>query len=371
MVLTKLPTHSERQAYKESLVTMLNTAIKVELSTIPVVVVLQEMLHLSLSGNLLTSVHEGPGLYSPQFIPTFGEGATILYSKIPLRLEPCEKSNLQCFLSLEAPYEQPPKLTDKEESANIGFTFHNAEPLEGILDDYHSIGEFYAALEKKIVESALHIDFKNKDLQFSPQEFFNDLMVQVVDQESAHKALKTIIDQGEGSVGIEEAHYQMFLDLYKERETWKCHPVPYSPTTKLYESNEYVHELALASNAVYCYLLITIQKTWQAADLVLRRALIGNTHALMLDIMQPLADVMVNTKFNNGTAAPPFEFYPTKAAEDTTRTDVEKTDDAARELFQGMVEHLTKAIALAGEADKKILNLVLCNVNRGTWPVPA
>jgi hypothetical protein len=59
------------------------------------------MLHLALAGNLLTSIESGPQLYSVALLPTYGGPEdTILYSRIPLRLERCEKSNLECFLKV-------------------------------------------------------------------------------------------------------------------------------------------------------------------------------------------------------------------------------------------------------------------------------
>jgi hypothetical protein len=90
-----------------------------------------------------------------------------------------------------------------------------------------------------------YITFKNKDLQFSPTEFFADKMTQVTDQKSAHHALKIIIDQGEGSVGVEEAHYQMFLDLYMKRTEWKCWPVPNSPHTIMYPAGTLLSEVSV------------------------------------------------------------------------------------------------------------------------------
>ncbi|KAG1730009.1 ferritin-like-domain-containing protein, partial [Suillus lakei] len=285
------------------------------------VVVHQEMLHLALAGNLLTSIESGPHLHSAAFLPSYGgPDDVILHSKIPLRLERCEKSNLECFLKIEAPYLAPSKLSTEEESANIG-----------VHARFNSIGEFYEELENMIKRSAHYITFKNKDLQFSATDFFADKMTQVTDQKSAHHALKIIIDQGEGSVGVEEAHYQMFLELYMKRTEWTCQPVPNSPKTEMYKENKLVYELALASNAAYCYLLVTIQKTWQVSNLVFRRGLIANIHSIMIDIMTPLAEFMVDEPFRDGKAAPPFQFYETNAGEDPS-----KVDEAANKLREAI-----------------------------------
>ncbi|KAG2110790.1 ferritin-like-domain-containing protein [Suillus clintonianus] len=389
MDYTSPPSEESRQKFKSTILTMLRSAIKVELSTIPLylysiysiikddgkggtqarakisVVVHQEMLHLALAGNLLTSIDSGPHLYSAASLPTYGgPDDVILYSKIPLRLERCEKSNLECFLRIEAPYLAPSKLTAEEESANTG-VHDRVHPVLGALDKFNSIGEFYSELEDMIKKSAEYITFKNKDLQFSPTDFFSDKMTQVTDQKSAHHALKIIIDQGEGSVGVEEAHYQMFLELYMKRTEWTCQPVPNSPKTETYKENKLVYELALAFNASYCYLLVTIQKTWQVSDLLFRRGLIGNIHSIMIDVMTPLAEFMVNEPFQDGKAAPPFEFYDVQAE------DPSKVDEAARKLWAAIQLHLGNAINEVQDAEKKeVLNVIKFSAERIMWPMP-
>ncbi|KAG1743608.1 ferritin-like-domain-containing protein [Suillus paluster] len=388
MAPSKRQRQRQRRDFKFAIVGMLHDAIKVELTTIPhqrrweswhpgeaedfkqsspptfppvfynfvLVVAHQEMLHLALAGNLLTSIESGPQLYSAAVLPTYGPNDVILHSKIPLKLEPCGKSNLECFLQIEAPYQAPPKLVDDEENDSL--------PYAGILATYNSIGEFYTKLEDMIKKCGPFITFKNKNLQFSPTEFFPTAMTLVTDQESAHHTLKTIIDQGEGSVGVEDAHYQMFLELYKKHTEWECHAVPTSPTTSMYVDNVLVYALARASNAAYCYLLITIQKTWQVSDLVLRRALISNMHSIMINIITPLAEFMVKEPFGegDGTAAPPFEFYATGAGGDA--------DDAARKLRTAIKQHLGEAINATHDAKKEeALNVINFSVERVLWPI--
>jgi hypothetical protein len=95
------------------------------------------------------------------------------------------------------------------------------------------------------------IDFGYKDQQFSATEFFADKMIQVDDQKSAHDALKIIIDQGEGSVGVEDARYQMFLALYLERTEWTCWPVPNSPNTEMYKADTLLYEVSIWLHATF------------------------------------------------------------------------------------------------------------------------
>lgn len=74
-------------------------------------------------------------------------------------------------------------------------------------------------------------------------------MVQVTDKESALKALDTITDQGEGYGDDDEAHYQMFLELWKH-VNWKCWPVPLSPTTEDYRDSPFVYQVTIPSSSL-------------------------------------------------------------------------------------------------------------------------
>lgn len=74
-------------------------------------------------------------------------------------------------------------------------------------------------------------------------------MVQVTDKESALKALDIIVEQGEGSSAEKEAHYQMFLELWKDVD-WKCWPVPSSPTTEDYRDSPFLYQVTISS--VHC-----------------------------------------------------------------------------------------------------------------------
>ncbi|KAL4065367.1 ferritin-like-domain-containing protein, partial [Scleroderma citrinum] len=351
---------------------------------VKLVIVRQEMLHLALAGNILTAIDSGPRLYIKSDIPTYGPNETILYSRIPMLLQPCQKDNLECFLRIEAPYLPPPKLSDDEESANLGATpAANALYSDQLIPDYYSIGDFYAKLEEMILASGKYIQFKNKDLQYTPEEFFSGYMTQVVDDKTAHDAIKTIIDQGEGSVGVAEAHYQMFLDLYERQTDWECYPVPSEPRVEDYQKTPYVYQLALASNATYCYLLITIEKTFQVSDSVQRRGLITNTHAIMIDVMNRICDILVQQQYETLTgsvlnAGPPFEWYPTSQGDDPA--DIDK---AANELYAAISRHLRNAIDEAKKDNrlrrdssrlKKFvddLTAILFSLGRVAWPKPS
>ena len=73
------------------------------------------------------------------------------------------------------------------------------------------------------------------------------------------------------------------------------------------------HQLNRAFSACYCYLLCTLDDAWHdarvAQDPVLRNKLVRSMHPLMMDVLTPLAGVIVQQDFGAGTAGPCFEFY--------------------------------------------------------------
>ncbi|PCH38724.1 hypothetical protein WOLCODRAFT_161778 [Wolfiporia cocos MD-104 SS10] len=384
-------------AGKERLIEMLYNALQVELATIPLylfsmysinitdgpkridgvnarsqiaVVVKQEMLHLALAGNLITSIQAtGPKLYSKDVIPTYGgKEDTVLMSGIPLKLERCKKNALERFLQIEAPYEPMPILSPEDQSADLmGNITSNTLQRAMLIPEYHSIGEFYRDLEKQI-EACPQLEFGHKDRQFSSADFFDDLMVQITDHEGAKKAVYTIINQGEGSIGYPEAHYQMFLELYQKRKAWECWPVIPDPSTKMYENNKYIYQLSLAFDAAYCYILITIEATWQTSERLRRRHLIGNIHPIMLDILNPLAYELVQQELESGqNAAPTFQYYET----DVERNGENDVDKAGVELWKAIKKHLGCAMEDASPTQKTSLQVIMGVVERIPWQAAA
>lgn len=56
----------------------------------------QEMLHLSLAGNMLRALNGTQKLYEHSFMPVYP--SKILYDKVDMKLQPANKENLDCFL---------------------------------------------------------------------------------------------------------------------------------------------------------------------------------------------------------------------------------------------------------------------------------
>lgn len=319
---------------KDDLIAHVKTGMQVELGTMPIYlcamysinsdnggwgtkarsnirdVVQQEMLHLALAGNMLRALDGVQLLYDSSFLPTYP--SQILFEPIWMKLQPANKENLECFLKIEAPY-----MPDPLPPAH----YLRAEPPH-ILPDYNSIGEFYRQMERgirKLVAQYPDLFSSNTDMQFTGDEFFDSKMTVITDERSALEAFTTIVDQGEGSIGVPESHYSIFVELYQRRKEWSCLDYIDEPQTSKYTNNQVAYRLSLAVNASYCYLLQTIDRCWQTNNPALRTQLFRNIHRIMGRVLQPLAMILVTQTLTvNGQvkhAAPCFEFYPPLSAD--------------------------------------------------------
>jgi len=301
----------------------LKTAMAVELTTIPLylcaiysiidgkdleaykkilIISKQEMLHLTLAGNMLLAIGRSQALYDRDFIPTYPD--QIFYDKVDVKLGPADEKTLKSFVQIERPH-QPRRIAPRI-----------------LLESYKSIGHFYEHVEKGIKalcpegSEPCALFRHNHDKQFGDTEIFKHSgQVTVTDRASGLAALEKIVVQGEGAHPDDpNSHYNIFKRFLDEHETWECHDYLEDPKTTKYESTPLVHKLSLAFDALYCYLLQTIDRTWQTSrngeTAALRTHLVANIRNIML-IMTRLAEILVAQKLPNGKSpAPCFEFYP-------------------------------------------------------------
>lgn len=91
----------------------------------------------------------------------------------------------------------------------------------------------------------------NREMQFNGYEFYDREMVVVKDLDTALHAMDIIVDQGEGSVGVEDSHYRVFLELYRNRDMWECWPVEKNPHTSNYKPDSFLYYVRRPSCIVY------------------------------------------------------------------------------------------------------------------------
>lgn len=182
-------------------------------------VVIEEMLHMTLSSNVLNALGGSPNIDKQGFIPTYpGPLPGGVDSCLTVNLAPFSMTQLKTFLAIEEP-ETP--LQYKTRMANTG------PQVDSI-----TIGEFYTAISAAIARLGDGAFVKPPRNQVGP-----DLMrgaVVVTSVASAQQAITTIIKQGEGTatspeeiVGTDYAHCYRYMQIQKG---FFLVPVPNPPT---------------------------------------------------------------------------------------------------------------------------------------------
>ncbi|KAG8990268.1 hypothetical protein FRB90_001837 [Tulasnella sp. 427] len=350
----KAPPKWEELPYKEALEDMKNhlqTAVILELYTIPlylfaayaikdndlstykiISVVKQEMLHLGLAGNILCSIGGTPCVYGNEFTPKYPR--EIFYEPVAMNLLPATKDTIHTFMKIEEPYPSPEALFMKE------------TPL---LPEYDSIGQFYQyllhglnVLDRRAKEEGYILWQKPtfpKQFQTADGSWYDGDMQVITDLKVAKRALDVIILQGEGATGETitsgiQSHYQVFKELYEEHPL-DCYPVEENINPDNYKEEKF-YWLMIASNAVYSYLLLTIQTLWQYDGPLRGRLVTNNVMNTMLTILKPLAQFLVKQEIKTGpkirrNAACPYR-----------RFDFKNTDTALEELVAVMEKGLAE-----------------------------
>ncbi|NCS94497.1 MAG: hypothetical protein GW761_11925 [Leptospira sp.] len=180
-------------------------------------VALEEMNHLTLVSNLLSSIGGSPNFMRPNFPTSPGPYPAGLV----IELAPFNMSTIEHFIFLERP---------KDQDIHDGVEFlqkHNYTrlsekgklmPTSGDYDTvgalYESIREAFLELSDKLGEDTLFCG--SYDLQIGPLDSTLPGLTLVKSKEDALKAIDTIITQGEGATNLKDSHFQRFLGIKKE-----------------------------------------------------------------------------------------------------------------------------------------------------------
>lgn len=188
----------------------------------------EEMLHLALVNNLLTSIGAAPRLGRPN-LPQRGR---YYPPGVQLAFVPFGERALRHFLFLERP--EGITLQDAE-----GFeSLEEAEPLLMSEQDivprpqhFQTVGHLYRAIEDGFAHLVERhgeewVFLGDEYAQATAEAFWWDDLVRVTDLASARKAIETVVEQGEGPRGHwRDAHYGRLLVILGEYLTMKkAHP---------------------------------------------------------------------------------------------------------------------------------------------------
>ncbi len=323
----------------QELRTHLQWAIEVELSTIPPYlyamyaiedetseayglirsVAVEEMLHLALVANLLTSVDGTPCLYDTDVVPSFPT--------------PLPHHSPTLMLDLDEP--------DTDLVENIFLEVEQPTTTEQLPEDdgFEAIGQFYLAIEDALenLDADYPLFEENRDsiaeatnraYQLTNPNYYRPVEYDaeesgglhgINDLNSAERAVETIIHQGEGlrdhryadPEHKELTHYYKFKRIANgEVPIGDTRPVLTNPSRNdLQQSLRPVTDLF---NACYSYLLFLLENLFQPIDTDTEEQLVDDLYTLMTGVMPPVARYLTKQPAGKDTdrhAAPTFEFY--------------------------------------------------------------
>jgi hypothetical protein len=177
----------------------------------------QEMLHFALVQNLLTAVGAAPYLSRPDLPSPPG-----YFPGVRIALFPFGERALRHFLYLERP--EGIALDDPDAAAAVAHAEPYMDEAEIVprRQSFGTIGHLYRAIDvgfawltSKLGAETLFIG--PPAAQATPEAFGWPELVPVTDLNSAHRAIDTIVEQGEGVTGEwRTAHFGKFLAIFDE-----------------------------------------------------------------------------------------------------------------------------------------------------------
>lgn len=196
------------------------------------VVVVEEMLHLSIAGNLMNAVGGKVDFTMAGFVPDYPTVLPDGEQDFKVDLGPFGRDTLETFLKIERPGMAPRDKAKHVQHANKeGASHFLSHPQDHTLR-YYSIGDFYAAIRDGIVYLESEAKARGETIftgdhakQVTAEYYYSGggRLCPVFDADSACKAIDLIIEQGEGELKNifgsegEIAHYYRFEQLQKGR----------------------------------------------------------------------------------------------------------------------------------------------------------
>jgi ferritin-like protein len=296
-------------------------------------VAIEEMLHLALVANVMSSIGAAPMMSRPNF-PRQSE---YLPSGVQFKLMPFGDASLTHFLYLERP--------EGMERADAAGFVPAAPPPDPIapsevmprMQGFSTVGHLYRGIEQgldhlaeRLGERALFVGPRRA--QATPELFRWPQLIAVTDLASARAALDEIIEQGEGARGDwRSAHYGRFLGIWEEYSRLRkedpefrpARPVIAAFTRQPFDiaepqpllSDPLTGEIADLFNLGYEVLLHVLTRFFTHTDETDEQlgTLIESAFGVMGGVLRPLGDAL--TRLPAGpdhpgrTAGPVFEMY--------------------------------------------------------------
>ena len=294
----------------------------------------QEMLHLAIVQNLLTSVGAASSFGRPNFpLPPHAYPAGIR-----MELLPFNETALRHFIYLERP--EGLDMADQDALAAV----EKAVPLVSATDDeigprlqdFATIGELYRAIElgldrlaERLGEARLFLG--PPDAQAGPAHFGFPELVPVTDLASARAAIEVIVEQGEGARGAwRTAHFGRLVSVLDEFLDLRDQDPGFEPARPVVAACVREREDGLAVpiisdaftsrcvdllNAVYEVILQLLARYFAHTDetddhlKVLAHVSVGLMYAAIKPLGGLVTRLPVGPAFPGATAGPTFELF--------------------------------------------------------------
>lgn len=199
-------------------------------------VAVEEMLHLTLAGNLLTAVGGKVDLTRPGFMPMFPAYLPDGETDFAVNLQKFSREAIEGFLKIERPASLRTDGHNTHHRQRHPHLLDAGHPGTGAEEHFFSIGEFYQAIEDGLTHLYGVMGEKlfsgNPARQIGPEYYYSGGggLITVTDLATARAAMALIAEQGEGVTGHifdedgEIAHYYRFQQLvlgryYREGDT--------------------------------------------------------------------------------------------------------------------------------------------------------
>ena len=292
----------------------------------------QEMLHLSLVNNLLTSIGAAPYFGRPNFPhPTryFAPG-------VQLALLPFGEKALRHFLYLERPESFDLEDAEGFEVSQVAVPHTHGDEIVPEAQAFSTIGHLYRGIENGFAHLAEK--FGERRLFVGPphcqasQDCFGwPELVRVTDLASAQKAIETIITEGEGARGHwKNAHFGKFYQVLNEYQALKREDPRFEPARPAMAScvrqpadvrdvakitDPFTSGVADLFNASYELTLQLLSRFFMHAESTSRELQILSDSAvkMMVLVVDPLGRLLtrlpVGEHHPGRTAGPSFEMY--------------------------------------------------------------
>lgn len=347
---------------RAKLLSMLQTAIELELSTIPPYMVavlsmkvtdnreaadlirgimIEEMLHLALVANVTNAVggtvHIGPDNVPSYPLKLEFEGKQFKDRKFPVNLEAFSKESVETFMKIEEPQE-PPKVRG---------ALAKKLTIPGL-----TIGEFYmniiALLEE--LDTAGNLFTGNSKYQLHDDYYWGsgNRIIPVSDLDSAKKALNIVITQGEGAwqtaattvsgdQPLQMGHYYRLAEIFYGKHYQKTddlakpptgtplpvdyaavYPIKTNPVSKDYAPGTPLARLNAAFNARYTMMLMQLEQALTGTPKTLYTAIMNGMHGLTSVALEMMTTPIAgDRKGRNG--CPTFDWVESTNAEPQKR----------------------------------------------------